>query len=806
MLRSRCAYPALVACLGLIWPVVAAAQAPASARQAAPGRFDPAVLARIDAVVTEGIADGQTPGAVVVVGDSRGVVHRKAYGQRAVVPSPEPMTVDTIFDAASLTKVIATTTSVMLLVEDGRVRLMDTVAQYIPEFRKYGKGGVTIRHLLTHTSGLRPDLDLTFEWKGDDEAIRLACEEVLVAAPGDRFVYSDINFFLLGEIVKRASGRRLDQFARERIFTPLGMRDTMFLPPESLRARIAPTESCPPLGWPCDGPNQQMLRGIVHDPTSRRMGGVAGHAGLFLTADDLARFARMLLNRGTLGGVRLLAPLTVARMASPSTPAALVNVRGLGWDMDSSFSVNRGDLMAPGSFGHTGWTGTGIWVDPASDLFVLFLSNRVHPDGKGDVAVLRGRVATIAASALRDGPLLPAPAFGGAALVPSAAPPAPAPATAGPVLTGIDVLRADGFKLLAGKRVGLVTNHTGVARDGATTIDLLHKAPGVTLVALFSPEHGIRGTLDEDVPSANDEKTGLPIHSLYGATRRPSAETLRGLDVIVLDLQDIGARIYTYPATMAYVMEEAAKVGVEVVVLDRPNPVNGWQIEGPTLDADEVSFVGHFPAMPLRHGLTMGEMARLFNEEQKLGATLTVVAMRNWSREQWFDQTGLPWINPSPNMRNMLQATLYPGVGSIEYANVSVGRGTDTPFEQIGAPWINGVELARVLNARNLPGISFYPVTFTPTSSKYANEVCHGVFMIVTNRETLRPARLGLELASAIARLHKDRFDPVNTHRLTGAKSQLRRVIAGEDPGVVSASWPTDEAKWRLLRGRYLLY
>jgi uncharacterized protein YbbC (DUF1343 family) len=317
----------------------------------------------------------------------------------------------------------------------------------------------------------------------------------------------------------------------------------------------------------------------------------------------------------------------------------------------------------------------------------------------------------------------------------------PAPPASTPVVSGIDALRADGFAMLRGKRVGLVTNHTGRARDGATTIELIQQAKDVKLVALFSPEHGIRGVLDANVPSEKDGRTGLLIHSLYGETRRPSAEVLAGIDTLVVDLQDIGTRFYTYMTTLAYVMEEAAKLKIAVVVLDRVNPVNGVQLEGPALDKAAVGFTGYFPAMPIRHGMTMGELAKLFNAENRIGADLTVVQMRNWSRDDWFDMTGQAWINPSPNIRNLIQATLYPGIGAIEGTNISVGRGTDTPFEQIGAPWIDGVRLADALNGRGLPGIRFYPVRFTPTSSKHANQECQGVFMVVTDRVALRPVR-----------------------------------------------------------------
>ena len=766
-------------------------------------------LARLDTIrplVEQAIADKKLPGAVVLVGRGDRVVYEKAIGNRAVAPATEAMTLDTIFDMASLTKVVATTTSVMKLVEDGKIRLGDRVSDYIPGFERHNKTNITIRHLMAHISGLRPDLDSANPWAGAETAIQLAMDEVPGAPPGERFVYSDINYFLLGDIVRRVSGLPLNEFARKHIFEPLGMKDTMFLPPAALRPRIAPTEPCTQFGWPCDGPNQTMMRGVVHDWTARRMGGVAGHAGLFSTAADLSIFCRMLLNGGSYQGARILSPLTVAKMTTPVSGAGDLNVRGLGWDIDSSFSANRGELMPIGSFGHTGFTGTSIWIDPVTKTFVVFLSNRVHPDGKGDVTPLRARVATVAASAITDASseavrarLMTGRDFG-------AAGPPPARPKAPPVQTGLDVLRAQGFAPLKGKRVGLVTNHTGRARDGAAAIDLLSDVPGVKLVALFSPEHGIRGILDAKVPSEIDEKTKLPINSLYGETQRPTPAMLEGLDAIVIDIQDIGARFYTYITTTAYVMEEAAKRKLPVFVLDRPNPVNGWQIEGPALDKESVGFTGYFPAMPIRHGMTLGELAKLFNEENKIGADLTVVAMKNWRRDDWFDDTTLPWINPSPNMRNMNEAALYTGIGAIESTNVSVGRGTDTPFEHVGAPWIDGVQLAEALNARAVAGVRFYPVRFTPVSSKYANQECQGVFIIVTDRAALRPVRVGLEIASAISRLYPAQYQLDLAARLFGSRDTLARVKTGDDPAAIAASWSAAEARWRLLRSKYLLY
>jgi uncharacterized protein YbbC (DUF1343 family)/CubicO group peptidase (beta-lactamase class C family) len=757
-------------------------------------------------LVEAAIARHELPGAVVLAGRGDQVAYLRAIGRRALEPTPEVMTTDTVFDMASLTKVVATTTSIMQLVEQGRIRLGDTVTRFIPDFGRYGKDGITVRQLMTHTSGLRPDLELEAEFNGADEAIRRAIDEVPVAAPDERFVYSDINFFVLGEIVRIVSGERLDQYAKAHIFVPLSMTDTGFLPPAALRPRIAPTERCRERAWPCsvDATDVPFLRGVVHDPTARRMDGVAGHAGLFSTAADLSRFCRMLLNGGAVDGVRILSSATISRMISASTPAFMRDIRGLGWDIDSSYSANRGDLFPIGSFGHTGFTGTSLWLDPQSKSYVVFLSNRVHPDGKGDVTALRGRVATIAAAAL----LSDATAPGSRALPPT--PPREVERAAAadhrPTLAGIDVLEAEAFARLKGKRVALVTNQTGRSRGGESTVDLLARAPEVKLVSLFSPEHGIRGEVDENVASSVDAKSGLPIHSLYGESRRPSAADLTGLDAIVVDLQDAGSRFYTYPATIAYVMEEAARRRLPVVVLDRPNPVNGFDIEGPYQDPPSIGFNGYLP-MPIRHGMTIGELARLFNGEKKIGADLTVVPMKNWRRDDWFDATALPWTNPSPNLRNLVAAALYPGLGAIEGTNLSVGRGTDSPFEQVGAPWIDGVALAAALNARELAGVRFYPVTFTPAAgAKLGGQVCRGVFLIVTDRTRLQPVRVGLEIAAALSSRYGQQFKLEDAAYLLGSRSAIEKIRAGADPATIAATWRADEERWRRLRAAYLLY
>ncbi|MEK6334959.1 MAG: exo-beta-N-acetylmuramidase NamZ domain-containing protein [Acidobacteriota bacterium] len=778
-------------------------------------------LARIDAVIAAAIAKKELPGAVVVVGRHGRIVWRKAYGARAVEPQREAMTADTIFDLASLTKIVATATSIMILVEQGKVRLADPVVEFIPEMKGEGRDAITIEQLLTHVAGFAPDFDLRERWMGYDEALKRLYREPLRNPPGSRFVYSDINYIALGEVVQRVSGQSLDVFARKNIFVPLGMRDTSFNPPTGLRPRIAPTETrrgqmnyLGDSGANAGQQGERWLRGEVHDPTSFRMGGVAGHAGLFSTADDLTIFCRMIMNGGVYNQTRILSPMTIAAMTRPRAVAEGGAARGLGWDIATTFSTNKGDLFPLGSFGHTGFTGTSMWIDPASDTFVIFLSNRVHPDGKGDVGPLRGRVASIVASSITDTTIAAArdqsastaaELLASLARLTSTSSRVTTTAADTQVLTGIDVLERAGFKQLTGMRVGLVTNHTGLDRAGRPTIDVLFKAPGVKLVALFAPEHGIRGLADEKVSDSKDEQTGLPIYSLYGETRRPTPEQLKNLDALVYDIQDVGVRFYTYISTLGYVMEEAAKAKLPVYVLDRPNPINGVDVEGAIADADKPSFTSYH-TIPVRHGMTVGELARLFDEERRIGADVRVIKMENWRRSMWLDSTNLTWINPSPNMRSLTEATLYPGVGLLETTNVSVGRGTNTPFEVVGAPWIDGQKLASYLNGRNIGGVRFVPVRFTPATSVFKNEACSGVNIVITDRSRFRSVFTGIEIAVALRRLFPADWKADSYLRLLVNADTLERLKRGETADEITQSWAVGLEEFRRRRERVLIY
>ena len=759
-------------------------------------------LAVLDRILLEAIHDGQIPGAVLLVWHNGEVVYRKALGSRSIEPRHEIMTVDTIFDLASLTKVVATTTAVMQLVQTGQVRVNDPVAKYIPEFAQNGKDEITVRQLLTHFSGLREDIDLLPPWEGKETALHMAYAETPEYAPGSRFLYSDTNFIVLGALVERVSGMPLEQYCHKNIFVPLAMMHTRFQPPASWLPRIAPTEF---------DEQGKMIRGVVHDPRARRMGGVAGHAGVFSTADDLSKFAQCLLN----GGRPILSSAMVEKMTTPQQPPTASVLRGFGWDIDSPFSSNRGELLPVGSFGHTGFTGTSLWIDPTTQTFIILLTNAVHPHGKGNAIALRDEIATATAAALpltiSEREELRWKSITGYNEAQTAS--RRVAARNGTVLTGVDVLERNSLAFLhkedGNLRIGVLTNQTGVDSQGRRTIDVLAKMPGVSLDAIFSPEHGVTGNLDTtDIGNSKDSASGVPVYSVYGATdalRRPPPEVLKTLAAIVIDIQDAGARFYTYETTLGYFLEAAAKAGIEVIVLDRPNPITGSFVQGPVSDAGHESFVNYF-SVPVRHGMTMGELAKMFNSERRINANLQVVPMEGWMRGDWYDSTALAWINPSPNLRSLTQAALYPGVALIEGTNVSVGRGTDTPFELLGAPWIDADQLARYLNSRDISGVRFVPVNFTPNASSYAGEKCQGVNIIVTDRNALDAPELGVEIAAALHKLYPEPFHLERMNDILVNQAAYDAISRGDDPRRIAQEWQDSLDKFQQLRAKYLIY
>ncbi len=916
----------------------------------------------ITTLMEDAIAAKKLPGAVVVINHSGKTVFEQAYGHRSLDPTLEPMTEDTIFDMASLTKDLATATAVMQLYEYGKIHGFDEfVANYLPEFAANGKQNVTIRELLTHTSGLPPDLTLKDPWglaaPDKAEAVRRIMASPLSSPPGTKFVYSDINFETLGLLVEKLSGESLDVYAQEHIFTPLKMTHTRFLPMGKACGRLGnplkPDETQPmamsacesPQSWnrwdllPLIAPTQyddqldatvnpdfgHMLRGIVHDPTARRMGGVAGHAGVFSTAHDVALFAQALLDR--LAGRPSDFPLnqstlqlmTAAEQPKTVEPANLVNfngtaplkgppVRGYGWDIDTAYSRPRGAVFPVGSFGHTGFTGTSLWMDPGSDTAVIILANSVHPKGGPNISPLRGDIATATAKILQLYGSTPTSSVTPAAKMtaPRKAQPrthssnqamAPhlvlastqvsnragtqLPATKPQTLTGIDVLEKTHYAVLAevAKRhgnhlnIGLLTNQSGSDRTGKRTIDLLATelpkvVPTAKLTTLFSPEHGIFGKQDTtSIGPEVDPTTHLTVTSLYGsgaAARHPQHDQLKDLDAVVIDLQDVGVHFYTYETVTAYMLEASGAEqrdfhhDLEIILLDRPNPIGGTQVQGPIVDPNHESYTA-YTQTPIRHGMTLGELAQYDNgeatlptattpgvpssaqpsasrDETKVGsglhAHLTVIAMENWTRAEYYDDTHLPWINPSPNLQSLTATTLYPGLALLESTTVSVGRGSSAPFEQIGAGitpataatatspakpatpnWFDSKKLADYLNARRIPGVTFTATTFPIAEVAedgnhypYHGQTIAGIRINLTDRQALDAPELGIELLSAFHRLCPDNFDQTRGMRLFANQETLTALQNNEDPRAIAARWSAPLAAFNAKRSKYLIY
>jgi SSS family transporter len=872
----------------------------------------------VDRLLSEAIASTKLPGAVVVIGHNDRIVFERAYGLRKLAGEPgvhgestaETMTEATIFDMASLSKCLSTATAIMQLYEAGKLQFDDPVAKYLPDFAANGKDKVTIRELLTHYSGLPEDVSIKDPWglasPDKAEGIRRAMQSTLYGPPGLTFKYSDINFITLGALVEKLSGQPLDEYAQDHIFTPLGMTHTRYHPfakacgrmsvlgaainiSPNLSSGTAWQEQCAanPRDWlPSEiipdtaptahdneltaevNPNyDHLLRGTVHDPTTRRMGGVAGHAGVFSTAHDVSLYAQALLDkllRNT--GPFPLKQATLKLMIQPEQPLTAqtgavvftpdgqptkgIPTRAFGWDLNTAFSRPRGAVFPiteenkPGSFGHTGFTGTSVWIDPTSDTYVILLANAIHPRGGAPISALRGQVATAAANALGLGSSTAKPATE-------------------QTQTGIDVLESTHYAALATLaahhngtlRLGLMTNQTGLDAQGRRTVDLLYteapkSVPGLTLKTLFSPEHGISG-IHDDMHVANDidATTHLPVISLYGAKqadRRPTHEALKDLDAVVIDLQDAGVRFWTYEAAMGYFLEAAAAErafnhSLEIVILDRPNLVGGEKVEGPVSDENLTSYTAYMP-LPVRHGMTFGELARYINGERRLpnptspnvfappGVPLTVVRMEHWSREQYFGDTHLPWVSPSPNLKSAEAAVLYPGIGLIETTNISVGRGTDKPFQHIGACWtplkppskkgpvvpcapedqLDGPALASYLTARHIPGAAFTATTFpvADDANHYPGhgQTLQGIDIVATDRDALNTPEMGIEILAALHHLYPERFNLARASTLVASVNTMQALRDNEDPHKIAATWAAELNDFKHRRQQYLLY
>ena len=886
-----------------------------------------AVSTAINAAITQ----KKLPGAVVVIGHGGKVVFEQTYGVRKLAgepgldgtPSPaEPMTIDTIFDMASLTKCLVTATAIMQLAEAGKVDVDAPVAKYLPEFGVNGKEKVTVRELLTHYSGLPPDVDLKDAWglaaPDKAEGIRRAMNSPLTTTPGTHFEYSDINYIVLGALVEKLSGESLDDYATQHIFKPLGMAHTRYLPMDRINCSsasertgsavgpihlgaymncIIETGSWPstwiPFEWvPTTAPTahddqgtaainpdfDHLLRGTAHDPTTRRMGGVAGQAGVFSTAADVAIFAQALLDR--LAGRPSNFPLkreTLELMTTPQQPKTAqsgatiftpdgktttgVAQRGFGWDINSSYSRPRGEVFPIGSFGHTGFTGTSLWINPASDTYVILLSNAIHPRGNPPISPLRSEVATAAAAALD---ICPSDSFCDPLITNEEIRRLPYL----PTKTGIDVLEATNFAALkeaaarnSGRlRIGLLTNQTGLDAEGRRTIDVLRGIGGVELTTLFSPEHGLFGAKDStEIGQEVDPASGLKVISLYGPTdadRRPKFGDLANLDAVVIDLQDAGVRFYTYETVLGYFVEDTTCQRIwynfKLIVLDRPNPIAGQAVQGPVSDT-ESSYINFMP-LPLRHGMTLGELARYMPSERVMGCNLgddsapprpdqplqpastdasattlyedrgvVVVPMQNWHRDEFFDATGVQWVNPSPNLRSVTEAVLYPALGMMDATNVSAGRGTATPFEVFGAgataatkdspaqaAWFDGKAVAAYLTARKIPGVAFsattFPVADDANHYPYHGQTIEGVRVTVTDRTALDSPELGIEILSALHHLYPTQFKLEKAAPLVANAETMAALERGDDPRTIAAGWASALADFKARRAKYLIY
>lgn len=747
--------------------------------------FDLESLSYIDDFIESEIDKG-FPGAVLLVMKDGKIVKHSAYGYKLKYESgkelvnPVAMTKDTLFDLASNTKIYATTLAIIKLVDEGKIELNDPVEKYLPNFKDNEndpikmKKYVTISHLLNHSSGLpanfkfyNPKYAKEYYSIEREQTIEYLMEIPLVYEPGSKDLYSDIGFMILGVIIEEVTGQPLDSYVEENIYRPLGLKRTVFSPLKNgfKKDEIAATElNGNTRDYNIDFPNIRTytLQGEVHDEKAfYSMGEVSGHAGLFSTAEELGILSQMILNGGKIGNYYFASEETVKAFMEPSD---ITPFRTLGWSRAGIEGQEGyfGEYASPNTIGHTGWTGTFSHIDPENNIIVILLTNKKHtPVSYSFNGKLNGFVGDNFETG-RYGKILSMVYNAYYKKHPNKRP---------PVRLAID--RINQYEnIFKDKKIGLITNHTGINSQQETTIDVLYEK--FDLVALFSPEHGIRGSAKagESIKNSIDEKTGLSVYSLYGKTRRPTEEMLKDIDILAFDMQDIGARFYTYISTMAYAMEACAQYDKTFVVFDRPNPIGG-KVEGNILDSSFQSFIGVYP-IPQRHGMTVGELARLFNGEYEIGCKLIVIPMARWTRDLYYEETGLNiWQAPSPNMPNIDTALVYPGTCLFEGTNISEGRGTSKPFRIIGAPWINGEELAKEMGKLNLSGVEFEAVTFIPMENKYQGQHCEGVEIIVTDRENFNPVMAAVYLLNTIQKLYPEKIEYRNEHfdALTGEPS-----------------------------------
>lgn len=779
--------------------------------------LNPRLASTLDSLVIAGIADGAAPGASLAVGRHGQVVHMRGYGRIDTPLGAAAVTDSTRYDMASLTKVVATTTAAMILEEEGLLNIDRPVHTYLPEFNAPDKAAITVRHLLAHNGGLRSGGPLWRDPRGAGAFLQAINERPVAYTIGDSTVYSDWDLILVGAIVERITGERLDAFLQKRVWGPLGMRETGFNPlasgplPAGAACTVAASTTHPLLTQIAATEmdtvyRRRQIHGIVHDENACALGGVAGHAGLFSSARDLAVFASMLLNNGSYNNVRILRPQTIARWTARQT---VKYSRALGWDTPAQGS-SAGRFFSPRAFGHTGFTGTSMWMDPEKGIYVVLLTNRVNPTRANmKHEPLRRVLADAVQEAVLDAPVVEWQ-------------PRTTAQSAVPVTPGADRLFGDFAHLIRGKRVALVSNHSGRLADGTHLADALHRHPDVKLMALFGMEYNIRSndySAARDGEVSTDPETGVTKYNLYGEHHKPTPQSLDSVDVIVFDIQEVGARFYEHINILGFVMEAAAERNINVVVLDRPNPLTGNKVDGFVTDPEFLFRFGSYGPVPVVHGMTMAELARFYNGERLLRggvtAKLYVVPMLGWRRSMWFEQTGLPWRKPSPNLLTHASLLAYAGTCIFEALNLSEGRGTDHPFEYIGAPWLDNNAAVALLNKLELRGVTFEAVEFTPQQMPYhgrppelAGELVKGIALKVSNPNVFDPYKAGVSILWAVNKLHADKlvWNDAVLERLTATRRLKSMILAGKTPEEIFESWRAEVAAFRVRSAPYRMY
>jgi uncharacterized protein YbbC (DUF1343 family)/CubicO group peptidase (beta-lactamase class C family) len=691
----------------------------------------------------EALKESKAPGGVLYVGTSDSVHLHVASGYRQTFPKTRPAKKDTLYDLASVTKVVGTATAIMQLKEQQKLSLDQPVTDFVPlpELSQ-----ITLKHLLTHTSGLVAVERYFTSMTSLDAMLQRYAKEGIESLPDVEHLYSDVGYMLLGRVVEEASRESLEVYCQKNIFAPLEMNRTSYNPPKSWVANCAPTENDPWRG--------KLVHGEVHDENTWAVGGISGHAGIFSNAPDLAKFCRGLMTGKIL-------KLDTLREMTTMNQKPLYPWQGIGWQIDPWSTKKTGFLPSRAAFGHTGWTGTSIWMDVDTDLFVILLSNTCHPDREDrDNETLRRTVHTAIGKTFY---------------------------THTNTHSGLDRLVRENFKIIEDRRFALLTNHAAVDQHSRHILDVLGFVPDLQLKRLYSPEHGIRGQAEAG-EKIEGQDSAVPVTSLYGKQKAPAPHELAEIDVFLIDLQDIGARYYTYMATMKACLEACAEADVPVVVLDRPNPVNGITLEGPI--AENTNSLVSSTAIPIRHGMTMGELAVWFQENdlKRANLKLEINYLDNWQPKRMFDECTLPWIAPSPNMPDPDTALLYIGTCLIEGTNLNEGRGTETPFKILGAPWLDAQAVLKNISQKDHMGCRLEGQKYTPTSipgkatnPKYNDEECNGIRIHVEDPKKVSAFQLAVAILSAIQKTHSDKLEFIPFFdTLAGGPDVRERILDGQ--------------------------